>query len=103
MRCANSPTAAIGGRGLALTRAHRALAGGGESLEGARAGVSKTLMFQCFGKAQAYPEVCRAFSEVGTDARPEAGGAARLRIRRMLRGLLERKGLVQVAGKNRSS
>jgi hypothetical protein len=37
-------------------------------------------MLQCFGDAQAYPEVCRAFSEV-----------------------LERKSLVQIAGENRSS
>jgi len=41
---------------------------------------AKSLMLRCFGEAEAYPEVCRAFSEV-----------------------LERKGLVQIAGKNRSS
>jgi hypothetical protein len=41
---------------------------------------TRSLMLQCFGEAQAYPEVSRAFS-----------------------GLLERKGQVQIAGENRSS
>jgi len=37
-------------------------------------------MLQCFGNAQTYPEVCRAFSEVP-----------------------ERKGLVQIASENLTS
>jgi len=41
---------------------------------------AKSWMLQCFKKAQAYPEVCRAFFEV-----------------------LERNVLVQIAGENRSS
>jgi hypothetical protein len=43
-------------------------------------GCTKILMLQCFGVAQPYPEVCRAFSNA-----------------------LERRRLVQIAGKNRSA